>query len=47
MYKVMYDNNDYEVYEELIGLVKVPKTDAEILYTTLCDVCMWCILPLD
>ena len=31
MYKV--DNNDYEVYEEPIGLVKVPKTDAEILYT--------------
>ena len=41
------DNDDYEVYKEPIGLVKVRKTDAETLYITLHDVCIWCILPLD
>ena len=27
--------------------MKVPKTDAETLYITLRDVCIWCTLPLD
>ena len=36
-----------EVYEDLIGLVKVPEADAEILYTSLCDMCIRGMLPIE
>ena len=34
-------------YKDPIGSVKVPKTDGETLYTTLCDVCIRSMLPLE
>ena len=45
---IRWVDDSYEVYEDPIGpigLVKVPKTDAETLYTALCDVCIRCMLP--
>ena len=42
----MYNDN-YEVYEDPIGLVQVPTKDAETLYTTLRDVCIRRMLPLE
>ena len=35
---IRWVDDNYEVYEDPIGLVKVPKTDAETLYTSL-----WCL----
>ena len=37
---------EYEIYEDLIGLVQVPKTDANTLTYALKDVLVHCILPL-
>ena len=44
---IRWVDDNYEVYEDPIGLARVPKTDAETLYKTLCDVCIRCMLPLD
>lgn len=44
---IRWIDNSYEVFEDPIGLVKVPKTDAETLYSTLRDVCVRCMLPFD
>ena len=35
---IRWVDDSYEVYEDPIGLVRVPKIDAETLYTALCDV---------
>ena len=37
----------YEVNEDPIGMVKVPKTTADILYKTILDVLTRCSLPLE
>ena len=44
---IRWVDDSYEVYEDPIGLLKVPKTDAETLYTALRDVCIRCMLPLE
>ena len=44
---IRWVDNEYEVNEDPIGMVKVPKTDAQTLFTTLEDVCVRCMLPLD
>ena len=40
---IRWVDNNYEIYEDPIGLVQVPKTDGETLYTTLHD-CIRCML---
>ena len=36
-----------KAYEDPIGLVKIPKADAKTLYTSLCDVCIRCMFPIE
>ncbi len=43
---VRWVDNDYNIYEEPIGLVQLNKTDAETLCKALKDVLLRCILPL-
>ena len=38
-------DDNYEIYEDPIGLIQVPKTDANTLTDTLKDVLVRCILP--
>ena len=40
-------DNSYEVSEDPTGSVKVPKTDSETLYSTLQDILVRCMLPLE
>ena len=44
---IRWVDNSYEVSEDPIGLVKVPKTDSETLYSTLRDILVRCMLPLE
>ena len=44
---IRWVDNSYELSEDPIGLVKVPKTDSETLYSTLRDVCVRCMLPFE
>ena len=43
---IRWVDNDYEVYEDPIGLVQLPKTDSQTIYSALQDVCIRCMLPL-
>ena len=43
---IRWVDEDYEIYEHSIGLMQVPKTDANTLTGTLKDGLVHCILPL-
>ena len=42
---IRWVNNDYEISEDPIGLIEVPKTDAATLTSALKDVLVRCVLP--
>ncbi|XP_062511832.1 zinc finger MYM-type protein 1-like [Corticium candelabrum] len=44
---IRWVNDDYDILEEPVGLMEVPKTDAETLTSSLKDVLIRCVLPLD
>ena len=44
---IRWVDDDYNVNEETIGLVKVSKTDSATLFAALHDVCIRCVLPLE
>lgn len=44
---IRWVDEDYEIYEDPIGLIQVPKTDADTLTNALKDVLVRCILPLN
>ena len=44
---IRWVDNEYEVNENPIGFVQVPKTDSQTLYSALHDVCICCMLPLE
>ena len=44
---IRWVDQDYDIYEDRIGLIQVPKTDVKTLTTALKDVLMRCILPLN
>lgn len=43
---IRWVDDDYEIYEDPIGLMQVPKMDAETLTSALKDILVCCILPL-
>ena len=43
---IRWVDQDYDLHEDPIGLIQVPKTDSETLTTALKDVLIRCILPL-
>lgn len=42
---IRWVNDEYEVSEDLIGLMQVPQTDSSTLFGALRDVCIRCMLP--
>jgi len=43
---IRWVSDDYEVYEDPIGLCRVPDTKAEIMFTVIKDLLIRCNLPL-
>ena len=44
---IRWVNDEYEVSEDLIGLMQVPQTDSSTLFGALRDVCIRCMLPFE
>ena len=44
---IRWINDDHDILEEPVGLMEVPKADAETLTSSLKDVLIRCVLPLD
>ena len=42
---VWWVNDQYEVSEDVLGLMQVPKTDSATLFEALEGICIRCVLP--